>query len=358
MSPEQTTPDNDVSKTAKRPPVKPPRRRFSWGFLFALIAIVAIGAGGAYQYQENERLQDELRQQKNILAQIKDAGNKELDESRDQQVGQAERLDKLENTVQTLSGVYQNIHNNETQRLFADVEQTLAMASETLHITNDVPATLKLLQYADSKLKGVNKPEAIKLYAALQKDIQALQALPMVDMAAEVARIETLLNGIDTLPLNIDIQRALSQPTPPVAPVNAGMPWWERIGSSIWNQLKSLVSIRRLDKPEQALLSVDEVNLIRENMKLRAMSARIALMTHNQAMYEADLNALQKYLDLYFDQKEASTQQAAEAINQLLQVKLGSMNKLLFTSLDVVRNAQQAVPAPAAASAPTEGEKQ
>lgn len=339
MNIEQDTPDNDLKNTLLKPSLRKRSRHrwLNWRLFVTLIVIGLISTGGIYQYQQNTLLHQAIEQQKIALTQAQHTDMRTDDETKMLQLTLASRIDEIEKTMQALSTLYQqSINNHELQRLLADTEQTLTMASEALYLTNDVSAALKLLTYASNKIQGLNQPELVKLHAALQQDIQTLSALSQVDVAAETARIDTLINIIDRLPLNIDTQRILTPKTPTVS-ADAQLSWWKQLGRNIWHELKSLVSIQRLDKPQQALISVDQVMLLRENMKLRMICARIALMTHNQAAYGADLHAVQKYLMDYFDQGQINTQQANDLLQKLLNVQL-VIAKPIFTSLSVLRS--------------------
>jgi uncharacterized protein HemX len=338
MNSEHITPDNELENTLSTPaPMlkKVPKKWFSWGLCFSLLALAIVIAGGIYQYQENKNLRNALAQQSQAAAQLRDAEMQLLNDNKAADAALAARVEGLAKTTQTLLTVYQRINNDEAQRLLADIAQTLTMASEALYITHDIAAALKLLQHADDKLQGANQPEMVKLHAALQKDIQTLAALPRVDVAREIARIDILVKEIDTLPLHIDIERTRHHKKTDLA-VDHTQPWWKQLGHSIWSELKALVEIRRLDRPQEALLSVDQVMLVRENMKLRLVSARIALMTRNQAAYTADLQALKKYLQTYFDQSHFSTKQAFDLLHQLSTVQLVN-DEPTFTSLAVLR---------------------
>ena len=338
MNPEQKMPDNELKNTLSEPSsrsLKARKKWFSWGVGLSFLVLALLAAGGFYQYRENKKLHKALAQQDTAVAHIKTTQIDLLNESKALHATLTARVEGIAKTLQTLSALYQRMNNDEAQRLLADIEQNLIMASEALYLTHDTAAALKLLQYADDKVQSVNHPEMVKLHAALQKDIQALSALPQVDIAREMARLDTLLENINALPLHIDIQRTLStQKT--AEPINSQLPWWKQLGHNIWAELKSLVQIRRLDKPQEALLSLDQVMLLRENIKLRLVSARIALMTRNQAAYTADLQAVQKYLQTYFDQTHPSTKQSAELLQQLFKVQLVN-DEPTFTSLAALR---------------------
>ena len=63
----------------------------------------------------------------------------------------------------------------------------------------------------------------------------------------------------------------------------------------------SLVRVTRIDAPEAALLAPDQAFFLRENLKLRLLNARLALMSRQFDIAQADLREAQTVLDRYFD---------------------------------------------------------
>lgn len=302
--------------------------------LLALLIIGLVG-GGIYQYQLNKRLQRVLVHQEKLFAQMQQTDIQVIGDAQQVETTLSARINDLDKKLQPLAAFYQTMQNNELARLLSDTEQTLTLASEALYLTNDVNATLKLLRYADNKIYSARFPELVKLHSALQKDINTLTLLPQADIATETARIDTLLERVASLPLHIDVQRTLIDKKQN-KPTKEETSWWKGLGRDIWQQLKSLVQIQRIDKPGAVLLSVDQLMLLQENIRLRLLSAKIALMTRNSSTYLADLKAIQQYLSTFFDQQQISTQQVLAIVQQLLKAPLG-MDKPILTSLEVLR---------------------
>lgn len=296
------------------------------------LALLGVIGAGIYQLQINKYLQESVARQEKLLEQI----NVEVkDDAQQVKTVLSVRLDEIDRKMQPLTGLYQKLQNNELAHLVSETEQTLILASEALYLTNDINVALKLLRYVDNKVTSARFPELVKLHGALQRDISTLSLLPQTDTVKEVARLEALIENIDKLPLHIDIQRTISAKVPPLTHETKESRW-KKIFQDVGHELKSLVHIRRIDKPEAALLSVDQVTLLRENMRLRLMSAKIALLTQNASSYKADLQAVQKYLSIFFDQQQTSTQKAQAVVRQLLRAPLGR-DKPTLTSLEVVR---------------------
>lgn len=307
--------------------MKSPYKTYLKKGTLALVLLGLIG-GGISQFQINQQVR---RSQEEILRQMGELQNEGLEIKTALSI----RLDELDKKIRPLTGWHQTLQNNKLLHLLGETEQTLILVNESLYLTNDINAALKLLRYADNRVTSARFPELVKLHGALQKDISTLNLLPQADIVEEVARVEALIENIDKLPLHINVQRTISPKTPHLAH-EAKQSWWQKLFQDVGYELKSLVHIRRIDKPDAALLSVDQTMLLRENIRLRLISAKIALLTQNAASYKADLQAVQKYLSTFFDQQQAATENAHTVLNQLLRAPLGR-EKPMLTSLEAVR---------------------
>ena len=78
-----------------------------------------------------------------------------------------------------------------------------------------------------------------------------------------------------------------------------------------------MVRLERIDRPEPPLLPPEQEFFLRENLKLRLLTARIALLQHDEASYRADLQTAEQWLRNYFDLRHRATQAALVNIQQL-----------------------------------------
>ena len=67
--------------------------------------------------------------------------------------------------------------------------------------------------------------------------------------------------------------------------------------------MKQLVRIQIMDKPDVALLSPSQAYFLRENLKLRLLSARHALLARDGPSFKADLDASMDWISRYYDNK-------------------------------------------------------
>jgi uroporphyrin-3 C-methyltransferase/uroporphyrinogen III methyltransferase/synthase len=259
-----------------------------------------------------------------------------------------------------LEQMYQDISKNRDEWALSEIEQVLSTASQQLQLAGNVSGALIALQNADRSLSRSDKPQFITIRRAIARDIDKLKALPQVDQAGIALRLDNVISQIDTLPLLSDEKPA--EPTAPTrvspapartrgkaAPAPAPAPQeltlgqrmtqtWRAWSHEMWDDIRQLVRVRTVDTPDALMLSPSESYFVRENLKLRLLNARLALLSRNQGTFHDDIGDAQQTLAKYFDTKARSTQ-AAQAVLQQVQSNNVSIDVPdLSDSLNAVRN--------------------
>ena len=101
--------------------------------------------------------------------------------------------------------------------------------------------------------------------------------------------------------------------------------------------MRQLVRIENLDRPEAPLLSPQQQYFLRENVKLRLLSARFDLLFRDLANFRADLNASDAWLRKYFDTRSGPVQAMLTLIRQLQATDMAIEIPDLARSLEAVR---------------------
>jgi uncharacterized protein HemX len=97
-----------------------------------------------------------------------------------------------------------------------------------------------------------------------------------------------------------------------------------RLSQELWTELKHLVQIRRVDSNEAVLLPPDQAYFLRENLRLRLLSARLDLMAQDQVAFRADLGAVSNMLARYFNTRDAGVAAAMMEIKRLASLQIAS----------------------------------
>ena len=63
---------------------------------------------------------------------------------------------------------------------------------------------------------------------------------------------------------------------------------WTRFVREAWNDVRQLVRVQHMEKADVPILAPTQSFFLRENLKLRLIGARLALLTRDQASYKDD----------------------------------------------------------------------
>lgn len=304
-----------------------PERKPSNARRIAIAALAAVALGllawvwldareriGATQEQLARRLRDieaDARDARSLARQAQEA-TREMQAKLGALDG---RLADAQSRQVALEALYQDLSRNRDEWQLAEIEQVLAIAAQQLQLSGNVRAALLALQLAESRLSRTDRPQFVAVRRALARDIERLKALPSVDLPAMSRQLDALVAGVDALPLGFDgrVERAEHKPKPAAGEQGA----LSRMAAELWSEIRQLVVVRRVDAPEPPLLAPTQAYFLRENLRLRLLNARMALLARNQAALQEDLRVAQQWLQRYFDARARPTQAALAQLRQL-----------------------------------------
>jgi uroporphyrin-3 C-methyltransferase len=312
----------------------------------ALAVLAAIVAGlwldtrgriGATQEELAKRLRDieiETREARTLGRQTQEALREAL-----AKLGSLEaKVAESQNQQVALEALYQELSRNRDEWQLAEIEQVLAIAQQQLQLSGNVRAALLALQLAESRLSRADRPQFLPVRRALTRDIDRLKSLPGLDMPGLSLAIDRLIASVDAMPLAFDerIERpASAKEAKSVPPAEEN--FFARLGVEVWKELRQLVVVRKVEAPEPPLLLPQQAWFLRENLKLRLLNARVALLSRNEAGYREDLRVAQGWLQRYFDARAKASQGALAQMKQLSAASISFEPPSIVDSLEAVR---------------------
>jgi len=243
------------------------------------------------------------------------------------------RLAESQNQQAALDALYRELAPSRDEWALTEIEQVLQLASQQLQLARNVPSALAALQLADSKLQRLDRPQFVPLRRALARDMDALKAVPYVDVPGISLRLDQSIAAVDTLPLALE-ERLPPQamPAPPADEAS-----WRRFLRAVWLDVRQLVRIENLDRPEAPLLAPQQQFFLRENLKLRLLSARFSILFRDQQNFRGDLNAADAWLRRYFDTRSAAVVSLQTLLRQMQATDMASEMPDVLRSLEAVR---------------------
>ena len=344
-------PTNDPGQSTSGNPLAP---RFLAWWTREKIIIAALAALFLFNWWDTRRqisnlstevaqrlkAESESRQQQGVMAReaqerVKDALAK---------LGALEsKLAESQSQQAALEGLYQDLSRNRDDWALTEIEQTLTIASQQLQLAGNVRGALLALQNADQRLGRADKAQFIGVRRALQKDIERLKNLPFIDTSGLAIRLDTVIAGIDALPLVFDERLPVQRSGAPrasdgKAAAKTEPSAWQRLREDAWEQFKQLVRIRDIGDADPGLLTPAQAYFIRENLKLKLLNARIALLQRNEALFKSDIDASVVWLNRYADIRSKAGGNALASLRSLSSSAVAIELPTLAESLNAVRN--------------------
>lgn len=233
-----------------------------------------------------------------------------------------------------LTAMYQDLARSQDERVIADIEQTLLLAQQQLQLAGNVRAALIGLEAAETRLVHLDKPQLAALRAAIVKDIERLKLMPAADTEGLNARLEALIQNVEKLPLESEAEAPAKGGGAPSAGAADTL---ARLSREAWEEFKSLVRIRRLDHPDLPLLAPSQAYFLRENLKLRLLSARLALLQRDEASFRADLAAARDWTGRYFNRLDPAAKAFSASLDELQRAPVALKDAQIGASLQALR---------------------
>lgn len=238
-----------------------------------------------------------------------------------------------------LEEMYRDLARSADDRVLSEVEQMLVLASQQLQLAGNVRGALAALQVADQRLAKAEKLAATPLRRAITQDMERLKAVAQPDTVGIAVKIDGLINQAETLPLVISETQPMRVASRYRDPSEQGV---SRAARDFWEEMKGLVRIRDMETPEVALLAPGQAYFLRENLKLRLLAARVALVARDEASFREDLRATQAWIAKYFDTKAKNTAAALASLKQVAEIPVNIAVPDINASLAAVRTARAA----------------
>jgi uroporphyrin-3 C-methyltransferase len=187
-----------------------------------------------------------------------------------------------------------------------ETQASAQLLSDSVLAGGNINAALAMLDAIESRI--VRHPAKEKLVAvrvAIAADRQRLLALRAVDLQQAAAQIEAIILDIDSLPLITSAAAARPIDTDSAAGPSAGLPAVQSMIEAIQSRLAGMVRIRRVENPEAIFLSPEQGALVTERLRLRLLSARIALVARQDRIFAQDVGQAEKILAEVFESQNS-----------------------------------------------------
>jgi uroporphyrin-3 C-methyltransferase len=235
-----------------------------------------------------------------------------------------------------LEELIQQLSRSRDENVLADIDAAIRVAAQQGAITGSAEPLIGALRQAEERLARINLPRTERVRRAISRDIDRARAVAQTDIASLAIKLDEAVRLADELPLLSQPERrgalaaaaaasAARAGRPAAAgdgePDNRYLTWlsdtWNTVAGRVWSEVRSLVRVTRIENPEAVLVAPEQGWFLRENVKLRLLNARLALMSRQFDTAQSDLRDVQSALERYFDRSSRRVISATELVKQV-----------------------------------------
>lgn len=339
-------------------------RKSRSGFWFGLILILSIfavaGAGYYFLMQLRER-------QSNLGGEVQKEMAKKISDYQAQLTAIQEQLSTLESTVmnkddhftkrldevskqhnekldnarkeltEEITRLQRQLGKTRGDLLIADAEYLLGTANERLQLVGDVNTAREALEAADERLRESGDAAVFKVREEIAKEIAALKNVEAADTVGLYASLRSLQDASENLTLLLPYAgKTLSPSTEIHSHADKKEPDHKLLDSAI-ESLQGVVTIRHSDQPIKATLTPEEAQFIREQLRAKLETVKIALVQQNEALYRAGLQDAKKWTELNFT-PNPDTRKFITELDRFLAINIRSHFPDISASLKLLRD--------------------
>src|SRR6185295_14123832 len=231
-----------------------------------------------------------------------------------------------------LEDLIQSLSRSRDENVLVDIDAAVRLAQQQTAITGSAEPLVAALKQADERLARYSQPRLEGVRRSIARDLDRVRAIGVADLPSLSIKLDEAVRMVDELPLlsvaeprKSTAPAAAPKPAQRSTPVDANEPAWLRSWNEgwsnaterVWSEVKSLVRVTRIDHPEAMLLAPEQAFFVRENLKLRLLNARLALLSRQYDTAQVDLQTAQTTLDRYFDKSSRRHVLASELMRQV-----------------------------------------
>ena len=246
-----------------------------------------------------------------------------------------------------LEELIQSMSRSRDENVLADVEASIRVALQQSAITGSAEPLVVALKQAEDRLARQNQPRLEGVRRAIVQDLERVRAAAAVDVSTLAIRLDEVVRLVDELPLlstplaSRNAARAPARPataasapamvaaaSAPASAASAAVAvdaaWiealgtrWAGLAATLWAEVRGLVRVTPIEQPEAMLIAPEQAFFLRENLKLRLLNARLALLSRQFDTAQSDLRDAQTALDRYFDRGARRTVTAIDLVKQV-----------------------------------------
>ncbi len=247
-----------------------------------------------------------------------------------------------------------SLSRSRDENIVVEIESALRVAQQQSLLSGSAEPLVAVLRQSEDRLARYNQPRLEGVRRAIARDLDRIRKVGIADVGGLLIKLDEVVRMVDELPaLSSPAPRRPAQPartesgqtrsakgaaaaaSAASTPSSGAMSWWpswasakgwDQLGDTIWSEVRSLLRVSRVENPEAMLIAPEQSYFLRENLKLRLLNARLAMLSRQFDTAQADLRTAVSAIERFYDTGSRRTQLALELLRQIAaQARQGSI---------------------------------
>jgi uroporphyrin-3 C-methyltransferase len=339
-APASATPE---APTASTPPVL---KRGGWLAVVALIlATGAIGFSavnwknyGGLRVAVGERVQA-AEAESAQLRQLSSDTATQLNAAQARVTALEQRVSELNLQRTQLEELMLSVSRSRDDTLVQDLISSLHFAAQQSQLTGTTQPNIAALQAGIERIESASNPRLSGVRDAMRQDLTALQGAANSDVSVIVRQLAVLSREIDSLQMRdtalppvvqprpadktvpavgvASAEAATDQPSGLIARAQTALTAaWNQVWSFAKNQGQDLIRIRTAQPSDDLVVTPEAALLVKSNLKLQLLTARVALMAGQKSTAAEDIAAVLQNVTRLTDPMSAPVQRTVDGLQK------------------------------------------
>ena len=303
-----------------------------------LILICGLAAGGYY-------LWNELQQTKADITEVIINGQAQTGLTDGSLASMNDAIRQLEGKQieqsDALASLYRDRQGSNEDWAIAEIEYLLIIAMQRLILEEDVSTALAAMEAADLRLKNLGNPGLLPVRQQLAADMNQLRSVNLADTVGMAIYLADMVDLSADLPLKSGIIVATKDQSSTDASSTDNEPvvdpFWKKVPRILWQEIKSLVVIKRSGEVKQALLLPGEEYFLYQNLRLELESARQSVLRSDSQNLRSSIDLVLTWIRRYFDTSNSAVINVMETLDKMRSIELKPDLPDISSSLENLR---------------------
>jgi len=310
---------------------------------FTIVCLIALTAVGVYVWQELRAVQQQqhqnqiqaLKNKEELLSRLTQSNNDFRREQASLKI-QSQELKQSIIELKKLAG------RGRQGWILAEVEYLLLVANHKIRLQSDSKTAMTALREADARLVNLADPQLLTARKLIAEELAKLRAVVLPDINGITLKLDALSSQIKELSLISATPGSLrkkankvkreqtttklsSKEVPKLAMGEKSVKdekSFDQTVKNIWAELKTLVVVRRRDKPILPMLLPEQDKALRQVLEFKIQAARVAVFKQQQHRFKSSLSIAVLWIDEHFDANDQEVKKFKQSIAKLQLEKL------------------------------------